>query len=287
MIGLEVNNITKNFGATKALDQVSLQLPAGKIYGLLGRNGAGKSTLLNLATNRLFPSSGEIRLDGESVVENDFANGKVFLMSVQNMYPEGMKVKGGFRWSKEFYPAFNEDEARALAAEYKLDLNKKIKNLSTGYQSLYKLIVALATNAPYLFLDEPVLGLDANNRRSIYQKLLEKFAENECTIILSTHIIEEVSGIVEEIIILHEGRVMRQESVEHLLASHYLITGPEAEVNAYVADKKVVHSRRFGSLLIATIEGAPEAHSDKLTVARPELQDLFIELTSDDERSQA
>lgn len=284
MKGIEIVNITKTFGSTRALDAVSLKLPAGKIYGLLGRNGAGKSTLLNLATNRLFPDAGDIFLDGEPVLENDPATGKIYLMSTQNLYPESMKVKDGFRWSKVFYPFFDEAEARTLAAQFALDPNKKIKNLSTGYQSLFKLIVALASNAPYLFLDEPVLGLDANNRRSIYRKLLEKYSENGCTVILSTHIIEEVSGIVEEIIIIHDGKVLRHAAVEELLAGHYLITGAEEEVQAYSKDKTVIRTHRFGGVLTATIEGEPGPHSDRLTVARPELQDLFIELTTDPER---
>lgn len=287
MKGLEVKNISKSFGQTRALDNVSLVLPAGKIYGLLGRNGAGKSTLLNLATNRLFADTGEIRIDGEPVKENDHATGKVYLMSTQNLYPESMKVKDGLAGAKNFYPNFDEGAARALAGEFKLDLNKKIRNLSTGYQSLFKLIVAIASNAPYLFLDEPVLGLDANNRQSIYRKLLEKFSATGCTILLSTHIIEEVSGMVEEVIIIHDGRVLRQSSVEDLLEGHYLITGPEEDVLQYAGDKTVVNTHRFGGLLTATIEGEPGVHSDKLTVSRPELQDLFIELTNDPERSQS
>lgn len=286
MKGLEITNITKTFGQTRALDAVNLTLPAGKIYGLLGRNGAGKSTLLNLATNRLFPDTGEIRIDGDPVMENDAATGKIYLMSVQNLYPESMKVKAGLDWSKNFYPGFDEAYARTLAAEYKLDLNKKIKNLSTGYQSLFKLIIALSSNAPYLFLDEPVLGLDANNRRSVYRKLLEKFAENGCTIILSTHIIEEVAGMVEEIIIIHDGKVLKQAAVDELLAGHYVITGPEEEVQAYAADKKVVNMSRFGGMRSATIEGTPGPHSQNLTTARAELQDLFIELTNASERSE-
>ena len=181
MKGIEIVNITKTFGSTRALDAVSLKLPAGKIYGLLGRNGAGKSTLLNLATNRLFPDAGDIFLDGEPVLENDPATGKIYLMSTQNLYPESMKVKRAFREAGIFYPAFDEGAARTLAVEFKLDTDKKIKNLSTGYRSLFQLIMAIASNAPYLLLDEPVLGLDANNRKSIYQKLLEKYAENECT----------------------------------------------------------------------------------------------------------
>lgn len=287
MKGLEIKNITKTFGRTKALDNVSLVLPAGKIYGLLGRNGAGKSTLLHIATNRLFADQGAIFIDGETVVENDSATGKVYLMSTQNLYPENMKVKRAFKEGKFFYPGFDEGAACQMAAEFKLDIGKKIKNLSTGYQSLFKLIMAIASNAPYLFLDEPVLGLDANNRKSIYQKLLEKYAQTGCTMILSTHIIEEVAGMIEEIIILHDGKVLRQAAVEDLLAGHYQIAGPEEAMQAYLADKSVLHTQTFGQLLTATVEGEPGPYPDSLSVSRPELQDLFIEITNEKERSQS
>ena len=174
MSRIEVKGISKSFGDTVALDNVSVNFESGKIYGLLGRNGAGKSTLLNIISNRLFADAGTVFVDGEPAIENDRAESKLYLMSEKNYYPEEMKVKEVLKWTKEFYgDYFDMESAESMAEIFKLDLNKKTSKLSTGYKSIYKVVTALNLNTPYLFLDEPVLGLDANHRDLFYDLLLK------------------------------------------------------------------------------------------------------------------
>jgi ABC-2 type transport system ATP-binding protein len=103
---IEIKVVSKNYGSTKALDKVNITIEQNKIYGLLGRNGAGKTTLLNLMTNRIFPTEGDILIDGETVFENDKVLGNMFYMTEQNLYPEGEKIKDIFKWTREFYPLF-------------------------------------------------------------------------------------------------------------------------------------------------------------------------------------
>ncbi|MGE5598438.1 MAG: ATP-binding cassette domain-containing protein, partial [Bacteroidota bacterium] len=145
MARIEIRNLSKRFGRTEAVRDVSLELLPGKIYGLLGRNGAGKTTLLNLVTNKLFPDAGEVLIDGETAVENDRAQAKIFHMAERNLYPPEMKVKEAIRWTREFYPGFSPDYAAALIEKFSLDPGKKIKSLSTGYQSICKMILAMAS----------------------------------------------------------------------------------------------------------------------------------------------
>jgi len=175
---IEVKDATKKFGNVVALNNVSISFEENKIYGLLGRNGAGKSTLLNIITNRIFADSGEIIIDGIKGNESDTALSKVYLMSEKNYYPENMKIRDVFKWSKEFYPSFDADYADKLAVKFKLDLNKKVKGLSTGYSSIFKVIIALSVNVPYILLDEPILGLDANHRDLFYKTLVENYLEH-------------------------------------------------------------------------------------------------------------
>jgi len=150
MKGIEIRDVSKNFGDVRALDHASLLFEENKIYGLLGRNGAGKSTLLNVITGRIFAGLGDVFVDGEPAVENDAALGKIYMMSEKNYYPDRMKVKDAFRWTKEFYPGFDAEYAKKLSRLFELNVGKKIKSLSTGYSSIFKLITALSTNAPYL-----------------------------------------------------------------------------------------------------------------------------------------
>ena len=128
MSNIDIKNVSKAFGETQALRDVSIKLDQGKIYGLLGRNGAGKTTLLNVITNKLFPDQGSVLLDGDLVSENDMALSQIYMMTEKNYYPPNMKVKQAFKWSKEFYPNFNIEYANMLADKFALDTKKKTKN---------------------------------------------------------------------------------------------------------------------------------------------------------------
>ena len=141
---IRVKNVTKRFGDVVALNNVSLSFEENKIYGLLGRNGAGKSTLLNVITNRIFVDKGEVTIDGISAFESDEALSKVYLMSEKDHYPQGMKIQDVFKWSKEFYPLFDSKYANNLANQFELNTKKKVRELSTGYSSIFKVIVALS-----------------------------------------------------------------------------------------------------------------------------------------------
>ena len=281
MKGLEVKDITKHFGSVCALDRINLYFEENKIYGLLGRNGAGKSTLLNIITNRIFADNGEVLVDGETMINNDRALSKLYMINDKNYYPDNMKVKTIFEWTKSFYPEFDEAYAKGLADSFELNLNKTVKSLSTGYCSIFKLILALSVNTPYLLLDEPVLGLDANHREFFYKTLLSKYNDKPCTIIISTHLIDEVASVLEEIVIIKKGSVICNESSEALLSKGYTVSGGAAAVDAYTLDKKVLGVDALGGLKTAYILGKADQNIPvNLEINRLDLQKLFIEMTN-------
>jgi len=279
---IEIRNITKAFGNTIALDNVSLNLDQNKIYGLLGRNGAGKTTLLNLITNKLFPTEGEILVDGESVIENDKPLSKMYYMTEKNLYPENMNIKNAFMWSKEFYPDFDENYAKALCEKFALKSSKKIKALSTGYKSIFKIIVALACKTPILLLDEPVLGLDANHRDLFYKELLLNYSESPRTIIISTHLIEEAADIIEDVIVIKDGKVLMNDSVEKVLSQGYSVSGTTAAIDNFIVGKKVLGVDSLGGLKTAYLHEKIDQSTipNGLEVTRLDLQKLFIHMTN-------
>lgn len=281
-MSIQVNAVTKTFGQLNAIDNLSLTLEEGKIYGLLGRNGAGKTTLLNLLTNRLFPTSGTITVDGLGVASGDSAQGGIYFMSEKNLYPETMRIRDIFKWTKTLYgDQMDLVYAAILCAQFGLDTKKRLRQLSTGYTSIFKIIIALSLKIPYILLDEPVLGLDANHRELFYKLLLENYAENPRTILLSTHLIEEVSGLIEQALIIKDGKLIKNESVEKLLSSGYTVTGAKAPVEEYIKDKAVIGTETLGGLMTACVEGAtPETLPDGLTISPLDLQKLFIRLTN-------
>ncbi|PKM48616.1 MAG: ABC transporter ATP-binding protein, partial [Firmicutes bacterium HGW-Firmicutes-6] len=239
MNGIEINDVTKTFGDTLALNQVSLTFEPHKIYGLLGRNGAGKSTLLNIITNRLFADSGQVTIDGLSSVENDMTQGRLYLMSEKNLYPESMTCNEAFKWTKRFFKDFDLDYALNLANQFKLNTRKKIRSLSTGYNSIFKIITALSVNTPYVLFDEPVLGLDANHREMFYRLLIEKYSDNAFTAIISTHLIDEIANLLEYVMIIKNGEILVNESCETLLRKGYSVTGAIKQVDGFIEDKEV------------------------------------------------
>lgn len=282
-MAIQLQNVVKRFGQVQALKGVGVVFEENRIYGLLGRNGAGKSTLLNILTNRIFPDGGTVLVDGENGLENDRAQSKIFLMSESTLHPDAMRVNGAFRWAQAFYPDFDKDYAMKLAEDFSLSAKSKISGLSTGYRSIFKLILALSVNVPYVLLDEPVLGLDANHRELFYKRLLEKYGEEPFTVVLSTHLIEEVANLVEDVVIIKEGEVLRQESRETMLAGGYTVSGGAAAVETYIQGKKILGVDALGGLRTAYVLGVPdqtgEAAKD-LEFGPMDLQKMFIQLTN-------
>lgn len=286
MKAIEIKGVSKSYGNTRALDKITITIEPNRIYGLLGRNGAGKTTLLNMMTNRIFPTEGDITVDGETVYENDKVLRNMFYMSEQNLYPEGEKVKDIYKWTKEFYPSFDMEYAKGLSQKFGLDVNKKVKALSTGYTSIFKAITALASNAGIILFDEPVLGLDANHRDMFYKELIANYSECPKTIIISTHLIDEVAAVLEEAIIIKEGKLIIKQSVEELLSGAYTVSGEASKVDKYIQGKKCVGIETIGGFKSATVmevaNDKDQALAEELKVefTKPELQKLFISLTN-------
>lgn len=278
---IQIKNITKKYKDIKALDNISFSFEYGKIYGFLGRNGAGKSTLINIIANRIFADSGEITIDNIPAKENMKIHDKIFCMSEADLYDKHLKVKDLFKWTDRFYSDFDKVNAFEMAGKFNLDINKKYKNLSKGYQSIFKLIVALSLKVPYVIFDEPVLGLDVNHRKLFYELLLKSYENNERTIIIATHLIEEIANIIEEVIIIDKGKVLLQDNVGVLSEKGYSVSGLAYEVDSYCENKNVIGYDKLGNLKVAYVldEKIPLSNTGNLSFSALNLQKLFISLT--------
>lgn len=281
MNAIQIKNITKQYKDVTALDHVSFFFEYGKIYGFLGRNGAGKSTLINIIANRIFADTGEILIDGIPAKENMDVHEKIFCMSETDLYDTSLKVKELFKWIDCFYDSFHQETAIEIAGKFNLDLNKRFKALSKGYQSIFKLTVALSLRVPYVIFDEPVLGLDANHRELFYELLLKDYERNERTIIIATHLIEEVANLIEEVVLIDRGKILLQENVGSLLEKGYGVSGLSSEVDNYCKDKNVIGYEELGNMKIAYVMGekTPLPPTGNLTISTMNLQKLFVKLT--------
>ena len=276
---IEGKGLTMRFGNNTALDGVDVCFGDNKIYGLLGRNGAGKSTLLSVVTNRLLPTAGEVFIDGEPARENDRVLGRVYYMGEKTLLPDTATVAQLFRWTGDFYPGFDGEYAGQLADTFGLPEKKKLKNLSTGYLTIAKLITALASNAPDTLFDEPVLGLDANHREVFYRQLIESYSRQPRTILISTHLIEEVADIIEQVVIIKAGKILLDRPAEEVKRMGYTVSGRAEAVDAYCTGRDVLSVDTLGGLTTAGILGKAE-EAPGLDVSGLDMQKLFIRLTN-------
>ncbi|WP_313756844.1 ABC transporter ATP-binding protein [Tissierella sp.] len=282
---LEIRNLSKSYGRNKVLTDINLDIEENKIYGLLGRNGAGKTTLLKLIASQILKDDGEIKLDGEEIFENSKAMEDICLVKDFPNSVKERKVKDILALGKIIYKDWDEEYKNYLIREFNLNIRKKLLKLSTGNQTIVGLIIGLASRSRITIFDEPTIGLDAAMRYKFYNLLLEDYEKNPRTIIISTHLIDEVANLFEEVIILNNRRVMLKNEVNALKEKAYFLSGREDLINSIIKDKIVIHKEEFGSTRIVGIYGnlteqeVKYARNSNIDVSNIPLQKLFIYLT--------
>ena len=286
---VDVSNLTKSFGAVTAVDNVSFTIRENVIHGLLGRNGAGKTTIMQLITGQDFASSGEIRVFGSSPVENAAALQKLCFIKESQKYPEDFMAKHVFRSAPWFFPHWDAEFAEQLVDEFRLPTNRRIKKLSRGQLSAVGVIVGLASRAPLTFFDEPYLGLDAVARQLFYDRLLADYAEHPRTVILSTHLIDEVSNLLEHVIVVDKGRVIIDQDADSLRGSVSNVVGTATAVDAFAAGREVLHREGIGGLASVTVSSLDDAdraaaHAAGLELSPVSLQQLIVRRTQVSEK---
>ncbi|EJS54438.1 ABC transporter ATP-binding protein [Bacillus cereus] len=285
MIALETKDLTKKYKKKLAVNEVTISLEEHKIYGLLGRNGAGKTTLLNLLAGQIISSNGSVSIFGENVFENSKAMQNICFVRVKEEAHLSYKVKEIFKMCSMFYKNWDGKYAEELANKFQLNMTEKYHKLSHGMQTVVGIIQGLASRAPITIFDEPTTGLDAAHRELFYSLLLEDYGEYPRTIILSTHLVEEVTHVIEDVIIIKEGRLVVQSSVEDLLQQGHIISGKKDKVDAFSINKKVINREVYGNKGIAVIWGEftnedyYSLEKEGLAVDEIILQKLFIHIT--------
>jgi len=282
---IEVAGLTKTFGSVTAVNDVSFTVEENKIYGLLGRNGAGKTTLMQLLTGQDFATSGSIEVFGQSPVENAKVLQRVSFIKESQRYPEDFKPKHVFKSAPWFFANWDQDFADRLIADFRLPVDRRIKKMSRGQVSAIGVIVGLASRAPLTFFDEPYLGLDAVARQIFYDRLLEDYANHPRTVILSTHLIDEVANLLEHVVVIDEGRIIIDEDADTLRGSATAVVGTSLAVDAFVGTREVLHRDGIGGLASVTVAGLSEkeradARAAGLELSPVSLQQLIIRKTN-------
>jgi ABC-2 type transport system ATP-binding protein len=285
---IEMKNVSKSYGLKKAVDNLTLTLGENKIYGLLGRNGAGKTTLMQLLAGHTLPQNGEILIDGKNPFDNRDVVKDICLVNESNNFIKRLKVKDIIKVASLFYPNWSQKTADRLLNVFNLEPNLKTKGLSKGMESSLGIIIGLASRAKITIFDEPYIGLDASARYKFYEILLEEYETYPRTIILSTHLIDEVSNLFEEVIVMKTGKILFHQSTEELLESSITVSGKADAVDAFSEGKKVLHESMLAGRKTVTLYGdgltIGQANSYNLDADRSSIQQLMVYLTEENRK---
>lgn len=282
---IEVKGLTKRYRDTVAVADVSFTIEQNTIYGLLGRNGAGKTTVMSILTAQNFATHGDVRIFGEDPYENVKVLSRMCFVRESQKYPDDAKPSHAFKMARLFYPHWDQAFAEQLIDDFQLPMKKTIKKLSRGQLSAVGVIIGLASRAEITFFDEPYLGLDAVARQIFYDRLLSDYSEHPRTIILSSHLIDEVSNLLEHVIVIDKGRIIMDEHTDQIRGRAANIVGDTAAVDAFVSGREVIHRESLGRVSSVTVLGRlTDADHQQLAAARLDvtpvsLQQLIVRTT--------
>ena len=218
---ISVSELTRRFGATTALDSVSVSLPRGAVYGLVGANGAGKTTLIRHILGLLRAESGSVRVFGLDPVADPVAVlSRIGYLSEENDLPGWMRVDELIRYTSAFYPKWENDYAEELRRTFALEAAAKIKDLSKGQKARAGLLIALAHRPELLVLDEPSSGLDPLVRRDILGAVIRTIADEGRTVLFSSHLLEEVEQVADHVTMISYGRIVLSAPLDAIKESH-------------------------------------------------------------------
>ncbi len=282
---IRIRDLTVRHGDTVAVDGLDLELPPGRIYGLLGRNGAGKTSLLSVLAAYRRASSGTVTVGGADPFENaDVMRQTCFIRDTLDV-ADNERVAGAVDFAAAVRPSFDREYAGKLLDTFELDPRKRVSALSRGQRSCLGAVLGLAARASLTILDEVYLGMDAAARTSFYAELLADYLAHPRTVILSTHLIEEAADLFEDVVILDRGRLVLHEQADVLRGRGVTVTGPAAAVDAFAAGRTVLGEQSLGGVRAATLYGRLDSDDTRraaaagLTLGPVGIQDLFVHLT--------
>jgi ABC-2 type transport system ATP-binding protein len=273
---LRAQGLGKRYGRRWALSDCTLDIPAGRVVGLVGPNGAGKTTLLSLAAGQLAPTAGSIEVLGGRPAASPAQLGKVGFVAQETPTYAGLSIADHLELGARLNPGWDAGVARDRIKQLGLDPSLRAGKLSGGQRAQLALTLGIAKRPELLILDEPVAALDPLARREFLQGLMEAAAEHELSVVLSSHLVSDLERVCDYLVVLVASRVQVAGEVEELLATHHRLTGARRDPTTLPADQHVVsasHTDRQTTLLVRT--DAP-IYDPSWTVGQINLEDLVL-----------
>ena len=272
---IQVKNVTKYFDDFKVLDDFSLNVKKGTIYGLVGPNGAGKTTIINHINGVLKPDSGEITINGTPVYENVNVKQKVLSIADDWFYYSTYTIKQMARFYADIYPDFNYKRYEAVKEVFKIDEKRQIRKLSKGMKKQVAFWLVLSAMPQVLILDEPLDGLDPVMRKQVMNMVIADVLDREMTVLVSSHNLRELEDVCDWVGIIHNGKMIIEKPLDDLKGSvhKYQLVLDEATAEKLSENELVVHISKTGSVYNVIMRGEAESTYERLKEISPHLCD--------------
>lgn len=270
---IKVTDVTKYFDDFKVLDDISMHVRRGTIYGLIGPNGAGKTTIINHINGVLTPKCGEIKINGEPVFENEKVKQSVLNISDDWFYYSTFTIKEMARFYRDMYPAFSNERYEAIKGIFKLDEKRQIRKLSKGMKKQVAFWLSLSAMPDVLILDEPLDGLDPVMRKQVLNLVIADVADREMTVLVSSHNLRELEDICDWVGIIHQGRMILEKPLDDLKGSvhKYQLVIPAEKDDELEKMENVLHISRTGSVRSVIVRGDADECDKKMQELAPSL----------------
>ena len=274
---IKVSNVTKTFDGFKALDEMSLEVKKGSVYGLVGPNGAGKTTIIKNICGIYTPDSGEIRINNEAVFENTDIKNKVIYISDELFFFSTYSIKDTAKLYSKIYPDWSWERYENMKEVFKIDEKRKVRRLSKGMQKQVAFWLGICTKPDVMILDEPVDGLDPVMRRNVWSLVLSDVAENGTTVLISSHNLRELEDVCDHVGIMFNGKVVLQKSLDDMKGNiHKMQIAFKDEMPQELLNNlDILHSTEFGSVTTMIVKGNSEEIKELASGYKPLILDIL------------
>lgn len=242
---VQCRSLSKQYKQVQALDDLSITIEENKIIGLIGRNGAGKTTLLKIIAGYLKPTGGEVRVFSQDPFNNLSVAANLIYINDEMVFPDSFTLSETLTAVGSFYEHWDQALALRLLDYFSLDPRQAHSWLSKGMQSTFNVIVGLASHCPLTIFDEPTTGMDAAVRKDFYRALLKDYMERPRTVILSSHLLNEVENILEELLLLKNGTKRLHLPLTELKEYAVGLRGNAGEIRRILDDSEIIHREAF------------------------------------------
>ena len=270
---IEVKNVVKTFDGFAALNDATLSVPTGAVYGLVGPNGAGKSTIIRHLTGIFRQDSGTVRLGGEDVWENAALKAKIAAIPDDWYYFNSATIRDMMRFYKGFYPQFSTERYEKLKEVFELDEKRPIRRFSKGMQKQAAFWLALSAMPDYLILDEPVDGLDPVMRRQVWSLMMGDVAERGTTVLVSSHNLRELEDVCDHVGIMDKGKVLLERTLSDLQDNtvKLQVAYKTAEEPTLPTELQILHHSQVGRVHTYIMRGSSEEICRRMQITDPVL----------------